>query len=151
MKKDARRIAVGIVFIVLGAVIALGPQYFFKICEQGHGHGGVTNCRWSAQAEIGVGAVIALLGVTYVLTKGIRALAALSLALTFNGLLAFAIPNFLVGMCENDHMRCRLVTLPALNILSAVIVIAAVSNAAWLFRKSRRDGNVDAPAQTERT
>jgi Gpi18-like mannosyltransferase len=99
---------------------------------------------------MGVGAVIALLGISYALTKEIRASAAFSLALAFNGTLAFLIPNVLVGMCDQAHMRCRLVTLPALNILSAVTAIAAVANAVWLFRKSRRDGSADEAAQAER-
>ena len=94
--------------------------------------------------------MIALLGITYALTKGIGALAALSLALAFNGTLAFVIPNILIGVCEHSHMRCRLVTLPALNILSVITVAAAAANAAWLFRKSLRDGNADAAAQTKR-
>jgi hypothetical protein len=142
MKQDTKRIAAGIFFTALGALIALGPWYLFEICEQAghHGSGGPTNCWWTARAEIGAGTVIALLGIAYVLIKDFRALAALSLALAFNGTLAFIIPNALTGMCESARMRCRLVTLPALNILSASVVIAAAAGAAWLYRKSRAGG-----------
>jgi hypothetical protein len=147
MKRDAKHLASGTLFIALGTLIAAGPQYLFKICEQTHGpHGGVTNCWWSAQAEIGVGSVIALIGISYVVVKGARALAGLSLALAFNGTLAFLIPNVLTGMCEHAHMHCRLVTLPAINILSLVTVAAAAVNAAWLFRRSGMERNLDEAA-----
>jgi hypothetical protein len=150
MNPDTKHIIKGAFFVALGALIALGPQFLFRICEQTHGHEGVTKCWWSAQAEIGVGAVIALLGFLCILIRETHASIGLSLAIALNGILAFLIPNVLTGMCEHPHMNCRLTTLPALNILSVVTVLAAAADAARLFKKSRRAGSVDAAAQAKR-
>jgi hypothetical protein len=40
----------GIAVIVLGLLIALGPQFLFKVCDPAAG-GAFMKCHWSAQAR----------------------------------------------------------------------------------------------------
>ncbi|MDR0474411.1 MAG: DUF4418 family protein, partial [Treponema sp.] len=55
-----KAIIFGAVIIILGLLIALGPQFLFKVC--GHGEDKYPHCHWSAQAEIGMGLLIIALG-----------------------------------------------------------------------------------------
>jgi hypothetical protein len=132
-----KRLLVGTGFIVLGGLIALGPQYLFKICEQTH-HS-ITKCFWAAQGEIGIGAVIGVLGIGYVLFKRADIHLGFSIALALNGILAFLIPHRLIGVCEHPDMACRLATLPALTILSIATVLLALVNIVML-KINRRIG-----------
>jgi hypothetical protein len=62
-----KRIISGGGVIVLGLLIALGPQFLFKVCGL-TADGGFTRCHWSAQAEIGIGGIlIAGLGIALIL------------------------------------------------------------------------------------
>lgn len=133
------RVISGIVAIVFGGLIALGPQYLFKICGQTHG---VTACYWSAQAEIGIGAVFALLGIAIFAISDPRIRIGLSLSAVFNGVLAFAIVHFLIGVCEMPDMDCRLRTLPALDIITIAAILVSAANVFYLIKTSTPGGAI---------
>jgi hypothetical protein len=63
----------------------------------------------------------------------------LAVALGLDGVLAFLVPNVLIGVCEHPHMACRLATLPALNLLGLGVALFAALNALYLFKISRKD------------
>ncbi|MDR1874018.1 MAG: DUF4418 family protein [Synergistaceae bacterium] len=126
------RILAGFAALISGGLIALGPQYLFKVCDQTHS--GITQCFWTARAEIGVGGVIALLGVAYLLFGDPRVRLGLSVALTLEGILAALLPGVLIGVCDHPHMNCRLATLPALNVIGLGTALLAVVNALYLYK-----------------
>jgi hypothetical protein len=140
-------LAVGIGAAALGGLIAIGPQYMFKICEQtmhGGAHG-ATNCFWVGQAEIGVGALIAALGIAYLFFSNPLIRAGLSVGILFGAILSLAVADILLKFCEDASMSCHLATLPALNIVGTLAVILGVSNTAYLFGKPRHTGS-EAPS-----
>ncbi|SHN83398.1 protein of unknown function [Desulfitobacterium chlororespirans DSM 11544] len=145
--KRTSRLALGIFILILGILIALGPQYIFKICEQHHGT--TTACFWTARALIGVGGVIALLGAAVIFLKSTPLLAGLSLAVLLNSILAFLIPNLLIGVCGEATMDCRVVTLPALNILTILSIIISAGSTGFLFVKYRKESVPDAHVSSE--
>ncbi len=173
------RIITGLLFILLGGLIAFGPQTLFPVCgvhtaekpttqgsDQMVGHANIkTNekmiaetaagtgaqssmaasnvmkCHWTAQAELGVGLLIALLGIFLLCSRSGQVRLGLSLALILNGLLVLLLPVILIGVCGNLHMSCRSLTLPALIILSSTVVFAAAANVYYLYH-SRSKGQV---------
>jgi cellobiose-specific phosphotransferase system component IIC len=128
------RISIGVGAIILGGLTALGPQYMFKICEQMGHHGSVTNCFWTGQAEMGVGALIAALGAAYLFFKDAKVRAGLSLSLIFAGALSLLAVDVLFKVCEEAHMSCRLAALPALNVIGILTVLLASANTAYLLK-----------------
>ncbi|MDR3114297.1 MAG: DUF4418 family protein, partial [Treponema sp.] len=58
------RIISGSAAIAAGLLIALGPQFLFRVCAVVEGM--YMKCHWSARAEIGVGALIAALGIALI-------------------------------------------------------------------------------------
>ncbi|MDR0671525.1 MAG: DUF4418 family protein [Oscillospiraceae bacterium] len=137
-----QRALTGAAYVALGALIALGPQFVFAICDQTE-HG-VTTCFWTARAELGVGGAAAALGLLVILlgrTPGVCA--GLSAAFAVNGVLALLLPDVLIGVCEHPHMACRLATLPALNLIGALAALLGAANAARLLKKSGKGGKTD--------
>ena len=116
-----------IVVIILGLLIALGPQFLFKVCD--HGEGGYPHCHWSAQAEIGIGLLIVTLGICMIVFTDPRTLLGLAIGTFFASIIALSVPNFLIGGCGSFAMRCRRIAFPALTaegifllVFSAIII-----------------------------
>jgi hypothetical protein len=83
-------------------------------------------CHWTAQAELGVGIVIIILGVLLLVLKAEGTKLGLLIAISVNGIYALAIPTVLIGVCESTHMRCHSLTKPALVITSIILLLICV-------------------------
>lgn len=126
----------GILFIIIGLLIAIGPFTIFRVCDP-HESDMIMKCYRTARAELGLGIVIAVLGAVFGIQKTSRAQTAVSISIILNGLLAYLIPNVLIGVCDGIHMHCHAVARPSLSILSAAAVIIAVLNILYSDRKRK--------------
>jgi hypothetical protein len=141
MRDRKNRIVIGTIIFAAGALIAVGPQSLFAICDQTHHmHEGHSICYWTARAEIGVGAVVALLGVGQAVFRDGRVRAGLNIGAAFGAMLAFALANTLIGMDESPMMDCRVKTLPALNVISVLTFAVALGNTVWTLTRAARAG-----------
>lgn len=117
---------VGALLLVLGLLIAIGPQKVFPVCEFNPEK--PMKCNWMGKAEIGVGAVIALIGVLQMVMDHAKVRMGLSMAAVPMGLLTLLLPTKLIGVCMNVHMRCVTLTRPALLMLGiATILVGGLS------------------------
>lgn len=128
---------VGIGLLASGLFLSAGTAWLFPTCDPME-NGSWMKCHWSGQATIGIGVVIAVLAVAYLLIASPSVRAGLSLAVTPIGLLNIAILNGLIGLCGHAEMQCRAVTQPAVTILSAAVILLGAANAAWILRTERR-------------
>jgi hypothetical protein len=119
-----RSILFGSVVMVIGLLIALGPQFLFKVCA--HGDKNVPHCHWSAQAEIGMGLLITALGICIIVFPDQRTQFGLSIGIFFAGIIALFIPQTLIGGCGMMSMQCQKVAFPALTIESVILLIFSV-------------------------
>jgi hypothetical protein len=119
--------------LVFGLLIALGPQFLFKVCPVVGDM--FMKCHWSAQAEIGVGALIAALGIALVFFANPRIRLGLTIGIFLSGVLALLIPHTLIGGCPMHSMACRKVAFPAITIISILLLIGAGLYTAYLTRK----------------
>ncbi|MDR1127705.1 MAG: DUF4418 family protein, partial [Treponema sp.] len=115
------RIASGIAAIVFGLLIALGPQFLFKVCPVMGDM--IMKCHWSAQAEIGAGALIAALGIALVFFADPRVRLGLTIGIFLSGILALLIPHVLIGGCASHIMPCRKITFPSITVVSMLLLI----------------------------
>jgi hypothetical protein len=127
------RIAGGLITFALGLLIAAGPQFLFKVC--GTMGGGVPRCHWSAQAEIAIGALIAALGLAYLVFSESNVRLGLTVGVLFSGIVALCIPHVLIGGCDGMTMACRKTAFPALTLIGIIVVAASAANAAYLAGK----------------
>ncbi|MFP1695405.1 DUF4418 family protein [Gardnerella greenwoodii] len=111
--------------IILGILIAIAPLTFAKVCQT---EGGMhMACYYTGRAALGIGVVIAVLGIVALFVKeNVRI--GLSIAVIVNSLLMIAVPTFLIGVCKSPMMHCASVTRPTLIVLSVLaLVFAAIS------------------------
>jgi hypothetical protein len=126
------RIVSGGATVAAGLLIALGPQFLFKVCPVMGDM--IMKCHWSAQAEIGVGALIAALGIALVVFASPKTRLGLTIGVFLSGVLALLIPHALIGGCVMHSMSCRKITFPAITVISILLLIGAAFNVLYLTR-----------------
>ena len=124
---------IGIVFIVPGLLLALGPQFLFKVCPVMDDL--FMKCHWTAQAEIGIGAVIAALGVAMVLFANLKTRLGLTIGILLSAIHALLIPHVLIGGCAMESMPCRKIAFPAITVISILLLIGGAFYTLHLARK----------------
>ena len=127
------RIILGGGVVVFGLLIALGPQFLFKVCPIVGDM--VMKCHWSAQAEIGVGALIAALGIGLIVFANPKTRLGLTIGVFLSGVLALFIPHALIGGCPGHLMPCRKITFPSLTVIAILLLIGSALYTLYLARK----------------
>ncbi len=136
------RIVSGIGAILSGLLISLGPQFIFKACEP-TAEGKWMACHWTVQAELGIGLLIAVLGVLLLVFQSQKIRFGLSVAIVLAGVLAVLFPTVLIGGCAMKTMTCRSVTFPALEAIGVLTIAGFAVNSIYLLRAegNRKEGN----------
>lgn len=123
------RVIVSIIYIVLGILLALVPTVLFPTCDATEMK---MACYYTKQAEVGLGVLVAVLGIVALLSKNVDVRRGLSIAVLGIAGLVVAYPLYLTGLCKMSDMMCRLRTLPALILISVVIGVVAIINFLYL-------------------
>jgi hypothetical protein len=139
MEKMKNRMLSGIVAIALGLAISWGPQFVFKVCEPIGLHlpagERFMTCHWTAQAEIGVGMFIALLGLFLICCPAKDVRLGVTVGIFGAGVLALLFPHVLIGGCRMETMPCRIIAFPALSVLGVLVLTGAAANIYYLSRR----------------
>jgi hypothetical protein len=129
------RIISGSAAIVSGLLIALGPQFLFKVCPVVGDM--FMKCHWTAQAEIGIGGLIAALGVALAVFANPRIRLGLTIGIFLAGILVLLIPHALIGGCAMHGMACRKVAFPSITVISVLMLAGMALNGLYLARKKQ--------------
>ncbi|MBO4456382.1 MAG: DUF4418 family protein [Butyrivibrio sp.] len=123
------KVTVSIIFVVLGVLILLAPTVIFPVCPADM----KMHCQYTKQAEIGIGILIAVLGIlTVFFSEKIRA--GISIAIAGISALEIAVPTTLIGVCGNNMMTCNSATRPLLVVLGVLAIIVSVVNSFYLLK-----------------
>jgi hypothetical protein len=113
----------GIVTAVVGLLIILTPV-ILPVCEGllelVNGKQVPMRCFWTARAEMIIGALVLIAGLTIAFTKSVEARRRLNLQVVFLGVAAILTPLFIIPTCMNPDMACNIGTKPALIILGVI-------------------------------
>lgn len=120
-----------IIVLVLSLLLAIGSQTFLGACV--HDDGSFGACHWACRALLGEGILLAVLALAALALK--RERHGLYLAMLPASLLGMLTPGTLIAICKAPTMRCRMVTRPAMMVLFALALVAALIG--WLL--SRRE------------
>lgn len=129
------RIIVSILYTVLGILLVLVPTVLFPTCDATEMK---MACYYTKQAEVGLGVLVAVLGVVTLLSKNASVRSGLSIAILGIAVLVVVYPLYLTGLCKMSDMMCRLRTLPALILTSIVLGITSVINVLYLSKASNK-------------
>jgi hypothetical protein len=99
-------------------------------------------CFWTARAEFGLGLLVIFGGLLLALSKTTERRLGVTLMLAGTAVFGAAIPYALIGVCLAESASCRAGTLPALLILSALLLLFSLINCRYLSAasKGRRAG-----------
>jgi hypothetical protein len=132
-----KRLVFALPLVVTGLLVAIGPFTLFPVCEVAGDM--IMKCFWTARAELGIGISIAILGGLSLAFKSPLVRLGLALASLLNAALALLIPTVLIGVCEHRHADCRVLALPALLILSVILLLIAGFNTALLLSAKKKE------------
>ncbi|WP_051656543.1 DUF4418 family protein [Butyrivibrio sp. AE3004] len=131
------RIISGITFIILGLLIAVGPQSIFAVCGPME-DGKFMKCHWTAQAELGIGLAIVFLAAGILFFKSEQIRAGLSIAAFALSIVSVLVPTKLIGVCGGEHMQCHSLTKPVLIILGIAGAVFALANTFFLLKNKEK-------------
>jgi hypothetical protein len=86
-------------------------------------NGGFMKCHWTAQAETGIGAAIAVLGIALVFFANPHIRFGVIMGIYLLGILALLMPHALIGGCAMHTMPCRKIAFPAITVISILLLI----------------------------
>jgi drug/metabolite transporter (DMT)-like permease len=130
MASDKNSTWIGALLVLIGIVIILTPWIIFPVCEVEGSYLTTSTgvkmpmpCGWTARAEGGAGGLIIIAGGLLIFrgnpeTRKIVGIFSIAL-----GALVVLFPTVLIGMCKIATHPCRLMTLPALEILGIMVII----------------------------
>jgi hypothetical protein len=125
----------GATMVLFGLLIAFGPQFLFKACEVTADS--IPRCHWSCQAEIGIGMIIAMLGICLIVFNDLKTRMGLAIGIFFVSILALLIPHVLIGGCSMMTMACRRVAFPVLSVICVLVLVGTVVNMVYLDGKTK--------------
>jgi len=126
---------VGTVIIILGLLIAMGPQFLFKVCTAHNG--ALPLCHWSAQAELGMGMLVAALGLCFIVFSDPKTQQGLLIGIFLTGIIVLGIPYALIGGCTAKTMACHRVAFPALTVQGIILLAYSAIIVVYLELKRR--------------
>lgn len=126
------RLITSFIYIVLGVLLILIPTKLFPVCSSGNMK---MSCYYTARAELGLGALVILLGAAAILSANDGIRGGLSIAQFGIGILVLLYPTKLIGLCKMSDMKCRIQTLPALIVVGVLLIILSAVNAVYLIGK----------------
>jgi drug/metabolite transporter (DMT)-like permease len=130
MSSDKTLNGIGALLVLLGIVIILTPWIIFPVCEI-HGDYLIAQsgmkvpmtCGWTARAESGIGALIVLAGGLLIARSTPETKQAVGIFSIALGALVILTPTVIIGMCKMAEHPCRVLTLPALELLGIVVIL----------------------------
>lgn len=123
MKKDK---IIGIIYCIIGLLVALGPKFIFPVCAGLKDDGTPMKCFYTSRVMICIGIGVIMFGIMLMLLKEKTAKLVCSIGILFLSMMTYLTANVLIGVCNTVTMRCRMLTLPALNIISLVSLIVCI-------------------------
>lgn len=137
-KRGKAGIVISIIITVLGALLAIGAQTFFKACGVKE-DGSWMTCHWAGQVSCMLGIVIAVQGIISLLIKNKKAQGAVFLSIAPVSLLCCFIPGTVISLCAMSGMHCRSVLRPAVIIIGVIVTAVSLCGALYGLKGEKED------------
>ena len=113
---------------VLGLIIALGPKFIFKACTVGGCDccGEYPQCLWATQAVLGVGFLIAALGLCMIIHNDPKTQFGMLLGIFVTAIIAILLPYVFIGGCPGKTMACYRRAFPGIAVFASLTLAYSV-------------------------
>ena len=131
-----KRTIYGVYFIIIGALLAIGPHTLFSVCPKGET---IMKCWWSAQAEISIGIMLIVAGIAILTFKLEEIQFGICVMTSVIGVMAILIPSVLIGGCMKKEMMCQSMTFPCIYIIGGLTTAVSIFNCISIFKRMKRN------------
>ena len=115
----------GILFVILGVLIMLTPGTIAPTCPA-MADGKFMKCHWMGNMTMGIGAVILVLAIIFIVVKDSKISLGLSISNIAIGILEILNTHVLIGGCMKADMACRAKTIPFCTLLAGILVLVNI-------------------------
>ena len=137
---------VGILTILIGGAIAIGPWTFVRVC--GNMSESDPMCHKTRLIALGIGAIIVLLGIIMFLLRNKIAAGLFSVLLAAGGVATILLPIIIAPVCGDNTMHCRTHTMPFLLVIGCVLTVVGILSMVYMFKSRKpKDFLKECPAQ----
>ena len=130
-----KRAIYGIYFIIIGALLAIGPHTLFSVCPKGET---IMKCWWSAQAEISVGIMLIVAGIAILTFKSQEIQFGICIMTGALGIMTILIPSVFIGGCIKKTMMCQSMTFPCIYIIGGLTTAVSILNCISIYKRLKR-------------
>ena len=113
-----------------GIVLGLSPFVLFQVCDTLKPDGTPMGCHYSGVFITCMGVLVALLSIAVLLSR--KFIASYAVCSAAAASLCWLVPNRIVvvspcGLCGNPDHACRAVTMPAVGIIAAILIVSSTA------------------------
>lgn len=127
----------GIILFILSLALTVGIKLIFPACGP-HDDGSFMNCHWAEQAVFGSGIALTTVSLIVLIFGSNKVSLGASLAMIPTAAVTALIPDVFIPLCRMPMMRCHTIMHPAVIVISCLIAVTALVNAAVIIRKKER-------------
>ena len=125
MIKMGRKKILGYISAIIGLLLALAPKFITPVCPPME-NGMFMKCHWMGNMTIGMGAVILVLAIIFIVVKDSKISLGLSISNIAIGILEILNTHVLIGGCMKADMACRAKTIPFCTLLAGILVLVNI-------------------------
>ena len=125
MIKMGRKKILGYISAIIGLLLALAPKFITPVCPPME-NGMFMKCHWMGNMTMGMGAVILVLAIIFIVVKDSKISLGLSISNIAIGILEILNTHVLIGGCMKADMACRAKTIPFCTLLAGILVLVNI-------------------------
>ena len=115
----------GYVSAIIGLLLVLAPKFITPVCPPME-NGMFMKCHWMGNMTMGIGAVILVLAIIFIIVKDSKISLGLAISNIAIGVLEILNTHVLIGGCMKADMACRAKTIPFCTLLAGILVLVNI-------------------------
>ena len=121
----SRKKILGYISAIIGLLLVLAPKFIMPVCPPME-DGMFMKCHWMGNMTMGIGAVILVLAIIFIIVKDSKISLGLAISNIAIGVLEILNTHVLIGGCMKADMACRAKTIPFCTLLAGILVLVNI-------------------------
>ncbi len=121
----SRKKILGYISAIIGFLLVLAPKFITPVCPPME-DGMFMKCHWMGNMTMGIGAVILVLSIIFIIVKDSKISLGLAISNIAIGVLEILNTHVLIGGCMKADMACRAKTIPFCTLLAGILVLVNI-------------------------